>query len=219
MSRFRGTWRHYQQGCLAAFEADRAAGRDKTLLVAPPGSGKTLVGLEIVQRLGVPALVLCPTQTIQRQWRERQALFGGPSDDFHLLTYQSLCQADDPDGMLRDGGRAALGCASARRPPAQPVDEVVGRGRAAGPGAAAERRAREVAALVARFKRDAAAGKLPDVPAEELLSRERARAARAAGRRAACASSSSTSATTWCRCGARCCGRCSTSCARCTSSA
>ena len=70
--------------------------------MAPPGSGKTLVGLEIVHRLALPALVLCPTQTIQSQWRERQALFGGASEDVHLLTYQSLCQADDPDGMLRD---------------------------------------------------------------------------------------------------------------------
>ncbi|MEA2424501.1 MAG: hypothetical protein QOH13_911, partial [Thermoleophilaceae bacterium] len=100
--RFSGTWRRYQEGCLAAFEDDRANGRDKTLLVAPPGSGKTLVGLEIVRRLGLPALVLCPTLTIQAQWRERQSLFGGPRDEVHLLTYQSLCQAEDPDGMLRD---------------------------------------------------------------------------------------------------------------------
>ena len=99
--RFTGAWRHYQELCLEAFEADRAAGETRTLLVAPPGSGKTLIGLEIVRRLGLPAVVLCPTQTIQRQWRERQALFGTVSDDVHLLTYQSLCRADDPDGMLR----------------------------------------------------------------------------------------------------------------------
>ena len=30
-----------------------------------------------------------------------QSLFGGVRDDIHLLTYQALCQADDPDGMLR----------------------------------------------------------------------------------------------------------------------
>jgi len=167
-SRFRGEWRRYQEGCLAAFEADRAAGRDKTLLVAPPGSGKTLVGLEIVHRLALPALVLCPTQTIQSQWRERQALFGGASDDVHLLTYQALCQADDPDGMLREAAarhwvheRAGATGASA----AEVEAEVAGWS-----GAAAERREREVAALVARFKRDAAAGKLPDLPPDELLS-------------------------------------------------
>ena len=73
---FTGQWRGYQSQCLEAFEADRAAGRHQTLLVAPPGSGKTVVGLEIVRRLGVPALVLCPSRTIQRQWGEKQALFG-----------------------------------------------------------------------------------------------------------------------------------------------
>ncbi len=167
-SRFRGTWRRYQEGCLAAFEADRAAGRDKTLLVAPPGSGKTLVGLEIVRRIGLPALVLCPTQTIQGQWRERQELFDGLGDDVHLLTYQSLCQADDPDGMLRE---AASRHWIAER--AQSTGQTVAAIEAeagAWSGAAAERRSREVGALVARFKRDAAAGKLPDLPPDELLS-------------------------------------------------
>ena len=73
---FSGQWRRYQSLCLDAFEADRAAGRDQTLVVAPPGSGKTVVGLEVVRRLGTPALVLCPSLTIQRQWAEKQALFG-----------------------------------------------------------------------------------------------------------------------------------------------
>jgi len=54
-----------QIDALDAFEADRAAGRTSTHLVAPPGSGKTVVGLEIVRRLGRPALVLAPTATIQ----------------------------------------------------------------------------------------------------------------------------------------------------------
>ena len=168
MSRFGGTWRHYQEGCFAAFEADRAAGRDKTLLVAPPGSGKTLIGLEIVHRLGVPALVLCPTQTIQGQWSERQALFGGPSDDIHLLTYQSLCQADDPDGMLR--AAAERHWLHERAAASGQTAELVAAETEAWTGAAAERRSRDVSRLVARFKREAAAGRLPDLPADELLS-------------------------------------------------
>jgi superfamily II DNA or RNA helicase len=177
VAQFRGTWRHYQEGCLAAFETDRAAGRDKTLLVAPPGSGKTLVGLEIVHRLGHPALVLCPTQTIQSQWRERQSLFGGPRDDIHLLTYQAICQADDPDGMLRDAAERHWihERAEATGQTVAAVEAEAG----AWTGAAVERRDRDVARLVARFKRDAAAGKLPDLPADELLSanaRERLRA-------------------------------------------
>ena len=100
--RFAHPWRRYQQLALDAFEADRAAGRRKTLLVAPPGSGKTVVGLEIVRRLRAPALVLCPTVTIQRQWVDKQAMFGTPSPDLHALTYQALCQADDAEGLLRE---------------------------------------------------------------------------------------------------------------------
>ena len=46
--------------------------------------------------------MLCPTRTIQRQWGEKQALFGASSEDLHVLTYQSLCQTTDPEGMLRD---------------------------------------------------------------------------------------------------------------------
>ena len=120
---FTGQWRGYQSQCLDAFEADRAGGRHQTLLVAPPGSGKTVVGLEIVRRLGVPALVLCPSRTIQRQWGEKQALFGPSSADLHALTYQSLCQTSDPEGMLREAARAGLG-GRARGVVGQTVEEV-----------------------------------------------------------------------------------------------
>ncbi|HEV2814911.1 MAG TPA: DEAD/DEAH box helicase family protein, partial [Solirubrobacteraceae bacterium] len=180
--RFAGEWRHYQRLCLDAFEADREAGEEKTLLVAPPGSGKTLIGLEIVRRLGVPAVVLCPSQTIQRQWRERQALFGGVSDDVHLLTYQSLCRADDPDGMLREAAERhwAAERARATAQTVEEVDEEIGRWS----GSALEAREREVRAHVARLKRQAADGHVPDIPPEELLSapaRERLAGLREAG--------------------------------------
>ena len=66
--RFRGDWRHYQSLALDAFERDRAAGLVSTHLVAPPGSGKTLLGFEILRRLGSPALVLAPNSAIQAQW-------------------------------------------------------------------------------------------------------------------------------------------------------
>ncbi len=165
---FAGQWRGYQAQCLDAFEADRAGGRHQTLLVAPPGSGKTVVGLEVVRRLGVPALVLCPSRTIQRQWAEKQALFGPVSEDLHALTYQSLCQASDPEGMLREAAERVW-AAERATVTGQPVAEVVGE--AAGwDGAAAAGREREVGRLVATMKRRVAAGKLPDVPADQLLS-------------------------------------------------
>ena len=180
--RFAGRWRHYQELCLEAFEADRAAGETQTLLVAPPGSGKTLIGLEIVRRLGVPAVVLCPTQTIQRQWRDRQAMFGAVSEDVHLLTYQSLCRADDPEGMLRAAAERhwLTERALATGQTAEEVEAEV----ASWSGPGAERRDREVRALVARLKRAAADGHVPELSAEELLSeraRERLAALRTAG--------------------------------------
>ena len=84
-------------------------------MVAPPGSGKTVIGLEIVRRLGRPALVLAPTATIQAQWREKLALFAGDpgtlcgdGGPLHVLTYQSICQTADPGGALRDDARDRL---------------------------------------------------------------------------------------------------------------
>ena len=44
-------------------------------LVAPPGSGKTIVGLELIRQFGRPAVVFCPTTTIQKQWQEKVGLF------------------------------------------------------------------------------------------------------------------------------------------------
>ena len=70
-----GSLRPYQRIALEAFEADRAAGRRLTHLVAPPGSGKTVVGLEIVCRLERPALWLARTAVVAGQWRDKLVLF------------------------------------------------------------------------------------------------------------------------------------------------
>ncbi|GAB5534714.1 MAG: DEAD/DEAH box helicase family protein [Rubricoccaceae bacterium] len=68
-TRFRGTWRPYQARVLGELEAHLDDGR--VHLVAPPGSGKTLLGLETVVRLGRPALVLAPTLALRDQWLAR----------------------------------------------------------------------------------------------------------------------------------------------------
>jgi hypothetical protein len=65
---FDGEWRRYQKAAIAAFERDRAAGHRRTHIVAPPGSGKTLVGVELVRRIGRRALVLTPNSAVQMQW-------------------------------------------------------------------------------------------------------------------------------------------------------
>lgn len=67
--RFNGTWRSYQERILKNL---RFHLRDSKLhVVAAPGAGKTTLGIEIISQLCRPALILCPTNTIKNQWRER----------------------------------------------------------------------------------------------------------------------------------------------------
>lgn len=68
-ARFRHAWRPYQARILQTL--DRHLHDDHLHVVAPPGSGKTVLGLEALRRLGRPALVLAPTLTIREQWIAR----------------------------------------------------------------------------------------------------------------------------------------------------
>lgn len=67
--RFRSPWRPYQARVLDALPDLLADGR--LHVVAAPGSGKTVLGLEVFRRLAVPTVVLSPTRTIRDQWLER----------------------------------------------------------------------------------------------------------------------------------------------------
>lgn len=69
--RFAGTFRPYQQRILERFDGLKQDHRIH--VVAAPGSGKTILGLELICRLGQPALILAPTITIRDQWIERFA--------------------------------------------------------------------------------------------------------------------------------------------------
>ena len=73
---FSGTWRGYQQLALEAFEAGRKRGQQQSHIVAPPGSGKTLLGMELIRRLlGTRALVLAPNTAVQAQWLRTAGTF------------------------------------------------------------------------------------------------------------------------------------------------
>lgn len=116
------SFRHYQELALAAFERARATGDRHIYLTMPPGSGKTLLGLEIGRRLGRPIVALAPTSAIQAQWaaqwsssfapalvaattdgRRAQRLGGAGEEGLLALTYQSIVVLDreatdeDPD--------------------------------------------------------------------------------------------------------------------------
>ncbi len=78
--RFGGTFRDYQQAVLD--KADHYLKDGKIHVVAAPGSGKTILGLELIRRLGQPALILSPSVTIRQQWGDRfeQNFASGISD-------------------------------------------------------------------------------------------------------------------------------------------
>lgn len=105
---FKGTWRSYQERVLK--HADAYLKNEKMHIVAPPGSGKTTLGIELIRRLGEPALILSPRLVIREQWLERirEAFLMHPDESGILshdvkspglitsITYQTLYS-----GMMR----------------------------------------------------------------------------------------------------------------------
>lgn len=66
---FKYTWRPYQEKVLKDVQKYLQDG--KVNIVAAPGSGKTVLGLELARSLGKPVMILAPTVTIKNQWVER----------------------------------------------------------------------------------------------------------------------------------------------------
>lgn len=111
---FKGAWRDYQARVLEEMGDHLANGR--LHVVAAPGAGKTVLGLEIVRRLGRRALVFAPTVAIRDQWFHRLTplfLDEPPADGeishqlseprvLTLATYQALDafrRADEVEGL------------------------------------------------------------------------------------------------------------------------
>jgi len=67
--RFRKSWRSYQQQVLD--ELKDHLDDSHLHVIAAPGSGKTVLGLEVMRRLNRPALILSPTVAIRDQWIDR----------------------------------------------------------------------------------------------------------------------------------------------------
>ena len=115
---FKWSFRSYQQRVLDG--ADGYLNDGKINIVAAPGSGKTVLGLELIRRLGMPCIVFSPTTIIRTQWGERflecfsgeEDLSGYVSYDLRRLapltsvTYQALYAALS-DGALERGEKAA----------------------------------------------------------------------------------------------------------------
>lgn len=67
--KFKYSWRKYQQRVLNDLQEHLADGH--LHVIAPPGSGKTVLGLEVAIRLNKPTLILAPTIAIRNQWIQR----------------------------------------------------------------------------------------------------------------------------------------------------
>ncbi|WP_422090782.1 DEAD/DEAH box helicase [Tenacibaculum ovolyticum] len=67
--KFKYDWRKYQKRVLEELEGHL---NDNHLhIIAPPGSGKTILGLEVALRLNKPTLIFAPTIAIRNQWIQR----------------------------------------------------------------------------------------------------------------------------------------------------
>ena len=107
---FSGTLRPSQEAASSVIVPQLEAGNKRLHIVAPPGSGKTVLGLYVWSDLvRKPALVLSPNSAIQAQWAARTSLFDLDGKDELIstdpkkpglltsLTYQSVT-------MPRKGG-------------------------------------------------------------------------------------------------------------------
>lgn len=104
---FKGNWRDYQARVLEEMEQHFSDG--SLHVVAAPVAGKSVLGLEIVRRIGRPALVFAPTIAIREQWAHRLCplFFDTPpraeaiSRDLADLQELTLATYQSPDSLRR----------------------------------------------------------------------------------------------------------------------
>ena len=60
--------RTYQRLILEIYNKKRERGQKRFHIVAPPGSGKTIVGLQMIIETALPSLILSPNTAIQMQF-------------------------------------------------------------------------------------------------------------------------------------------------------
>jgi len=114
--KFKYPFRKHQIMILEKFDKVLGARQNSRLkyhIVSPPGSGKTIAGIEIAIRLKAPALIMCPNTAIQGQWMDKVKMFVPDDSDIQLsslvssdpnelkflnvFTYQSLSIPDNSD--------------------------------------------------------------------------------------------------------------------------
>lgn len=101
---FKGSWRSYQKRILDNLDFHLLD--SKLHIIAAPGAGKTTLGIEVISKINKPTLILCPTNTIKNQWKDRicssfleEINYNLVSTDIHnpgfltVITYQALLAA------------------------------------------------------------------------------------------------------------------------------
>ncbi|MBK0371237.1 DEAD/DEAH box helicase [Flavobacterium agrisoli] len=65
---------------------EKISKKDFGVIVAPPGSGKTIIGLKIIAEKGQPALIVVHRKQLLEQWQERiQAFLGIPKHEIGII--------------------------------------------------------------------------------------------------------------------------------------
>ena len=81
---FKGSWRSYQKRILDDLSFHLRD--DKLHIVAAPGAGKTTLGIEVLSKLNQATLILCPTNTIKNQWKERICSAFLKPEDYNIVS-------------------------------------------------------------------------------------------------------------------------------------
>ncbi|MEP3837320.1 MAG: DEAD/DEAH box helicase family protein [Algibacter sp.] len=89
---FKFPWRSYQETLLKNFDSHILDYHFH--VIAPPGSGKTILGIEILRRLGKKTLVLAPTLTIRNQWESRLQEFFTKNKSFWACSFNIKSPSD-----------------------------------------------------------------------------------------------------------------------------
>ncbi|HEY9870736.1 MAG TPA: DEAD/DEAH box helicase family protein, partial [Candidatus Obscuribacterales bacterium] len=91
---FRHPLRRYQQEIIELVNLKLERGERELHIVAPPGAGKTIIGLQIISQLRCPSLILAPNTTIQAQWSQKLDLFI-PDDEIPFATEELIGTHED----------------------------------------------------------------------------------------------------------------------------
>jgi len=114
---------HGRLTALQATAVDTMLGHDHGVLVAPPGTGKTIMGAAIIAARNLPTLVLVHRKPLLDQWRvqlvetlglssNQVGQIGGgknkPTGMVDLAMIQSLSRLDNPEGLFQRYGAIVI---------------------------------------------------------------------------------------------------------------